>query len=201
MAEKKRQTGEIERRIFNCSGLELRAGDGDDAPPVLTGYAAMFDELSEDLGGFRERIAPGAFAKALGGDVRALFNHDGNLILGRTKAKTLRLNEDQRGLRVEIMPPDTSAARDLMTSIERGDVDQMSFGFSTLKDSWDDVDGEIVRTLIEVRLYDVSPVTFPAYPQTEIALRSMQAWQAETAGDPVPDYSNERRKLDLIEVA
>lgn len=199
MADKKKQTGEIERRIFNSSGLEVRAGEGDDAQPVLTGYAAMFDELSEDLGGFRERIAPGAFAKALGGDVRALFNHDGNLILGRTKAKTLRLSEDQRGLQVEIMPPDTAAARDLMTSIKRGDVDQMSFGFRTIKDSWDEVDGEIVRTLIEVRLFDVSPVTFPAYPQTEIALRSMNDWKAETTGGPVPDYSLEQRKLDLIE--
>jgi len=201
MADKEKRTGEIERRIFSGTGLEVRAGEGGETPPVLEGYAAMFDELSEDLGGFREQIAPGAFTKALGGDVRALFNHDGNLILGRTKAKTLRLDEDQRGLRVEITPPDTSAARDLMKSIERGDVDQMSFGFRTMKDSWDEVDGELIRTLIEVRLFDVSPVTFPAYPQTEIALRSMQTWQAEATGDPVPDYSNERRKLDLIEAA
>lgn len=198
MAHKNKRSGKVERRIYSGSALEFRAGEGDDAVPVLAGYAAMFGELSEDLGGFREVIAPGAFAKALGGDVRALFNHDGNLILGRTKSKTLRLEEDQRGLRVEILPPDTSAARDLMTSVQRGDVDQMSFGFRTVEDKWEVVDGENIRTLIEVRLFDVSPVTFPAYPQTEIALRSMEAWQDETKEDPVPDYSNERRKLDLI---
>lgn len=201
MADKTRKRGETERRISDGAALEVRAGEGDDAPAVLAGYAAMFGELSEDLGGFRERIAPGAFAKTLGGDVRALFNHDSNLILGRTKSKTLRVEEDQRGLRVEIMPPDTSAARDLMTSVQRGDVDQMSFGFFTISDNWDEVDGEIIRTLIEVRLLDVSPVTFPAYPQTEIALRSMQAWQAGNEADAVPDYTLELRKLDLIEAA
>jgi HK97 family phage prohead protease len=187
----------LERRYYQVPGLEVRA-DGDDTPDVLVGYAALFDELSEDLGGFRERIAPGAFAASVGGDVRALFNHDTNLILGRTRAKTLRLSEDQRGLQCEITLPDTSTARDLRESIRVGNVDQMSFGFRTRKDSWDDVDGDIVRTLIEVELFDVSPVTFPAYPQTEIALRSMGAWEAERAPATVPNYDDELRRLDLI---
>lgn len=187
----------FERRFFTCPDIELRAADGDDGPKILVGYAALFDELSENLGGFRERIASGAFAKAVGGDVRALFNHDPNLIIGRTKSKTLSLIEDQRGLRSEITLPNTSAARDLLESINVGNVDQMSFGFRTRKDSWDEVNGELVRTLIEVDLFDVSPVTFPAYPQTEIAKRSLEAWQQDQA-PVVPDYSDEYRRLSLI---
>lgn len=197
MSKVKKPTDEIERRINTVGALEFRAGEGDDAVPTLVGYAALFGELSEDLGGFREQIASGAFAKSIGGDVRALFNHDANLVLGRTKSKTLSLSEDQRGLRIEITPPNTSIANDLMESVRRGDVDQMSFGFRTVKDSWDEVDGEIIRTLVDVRLFDVSPVTFPAYAKTDVAVRSMDAWKLENA--PVaPDYANERRKLDLL---
>lgn len=190
--------GAPERRFYASPEIELRADGGEDAPQVLVGYAAMFDELSEDLGGFREQIAPGAFAKSLGGDVRALFNHDPNLLLGRTKSKTLTLAEDQRGLRVEITLPNTSAARDLLENMRVGNVDQMSFGFRTIRDKWDEVDGKLVRTLLEVRLLDVSPVTFPAYPQTEIAKRSMADWSKEHAS-PAPDYANELRLLDLLE--
>jgi HK97 family phage prohead protease len=189
-------TGDMERRV-TINGLELRAG-AEGEPKRLVGYAAVFGELSLDLGGFREKIAPGAFAKSLGGDVRALFNHDPNLILGRTTSKTLTLQEDQRGLLVNILPPDTAFARDLLLSVDRGDVDQMSFGFRTLKDDWDmDDKGTVIRTLIDVAIFDVSPVTFPAYPTTEIAVRSMEAWRAATT-PAAPDYSNMRRKLDLL---
>lgn len=189
--------GDLERRIYQCDGLEVRAA-GDNEPARLVGYAAVFGEMSEELGSFREQIAPGAFTKSVGGDIRALFNHDPNLILGRTKAKTLTVREDQRGLYVEILPPDTAFARDLMESMRRGDVDQMSFGFRTIKDRWEEdrATGTVLRTLLEVELFDVSPVTFPAYPQTEIALRSLQAWKAENA--PAPDFANELRKLDLL---
>lgn len=186
--------GDIERRIFSAPGFEVRQ-EGD-AAPVLVGYAAVFDELSEEMWGFQERIAPGAFAKSLGGDVRALFNHDPNLILGRTRSKTLRIKEDQRGLLVEIDPPDTQLARDLVVSMRRGDVDQMSFGFRTKKDSWDEVNGKVIRTLIDVELFDVSPVTFPAYPQTDIAVRSLESWRASMRGE-APDFSSLRRRLDL----
>lgn len=157
--------------------IEVRA-EGDEAP-VVSGYAAVFEAMSEDLGGFREKIAPGAFAKTLGGDVRALFNHDPNHVLGRTKAKTLRLFEDGRGLRFELTPPNTALARSVVESLRRGDVDQMSFGFRTISDRWDNErDGSVVRTLFEVELFDVSVVTFPAYPQTEAALRSLDQFRA-----------------------
>lgn len=164
-----------ERRTSTVD-MELRAA-GEGAPPVIFGYAAVFNQLSEDLGGFRERIAPGAFTKALGDDVRALFNHDPNIVLGRTRSKTLRISEDQKGLAIEIDPPATPAAASLIESLRRGDISQMSFGFQTVNDQWEMVDGAMVRTLMEVRLFDVSPVTYPAYPQTEAALRSLDEFR------------------------
>lgn len=191
--------GNTERRIYTTSKLELRAAEGQAS--VLAGYAAVFDSDSEDLGGFVERIKPGAFASSLGGDVRALFNHDSNIILGRTKAKTLTLREDQHGLYVEIIPPDTQAGRDLVESVRRGDVDQMSFGFRTIKDDWEETKpGSWLRTLIEVDVFDVSPVVFPAYRNTEIAVRSLDAWQATNAAPQAADMANELRKLDLLEL-
>lgn len=196
MSETKPADG-IERRVFTITGLETRAAEGDQ-PARLAGYAAVFDEMSEEMWGFREVIRAGAFAKSLGGDVRALFNHNPDLILGRTKAKTLTLREDQRGLYIEILPPDTGFARDLMASISRGDIDQMSFGFRTVKDAWKDENGKVTRELLEVDVFDVSPVTFPAYPTTEIAVRSFDAYKASIA-PPAPDYSNELRRLDLAE--
>lgn len=186
----------LERR-FIVDGLELRAAGDDTKQPIIAGYAAVFSQLSEDLGGFREQIAPGAFSKSLGEDIRALFNHDRNFVIGRNKSKTLRLEEDARGLRVEIDPPDTTDARDLLVKMKRGDVTGMSFGFRTMEDHWDEVDGKVVRTLIEVRVFDVSVVTYPAYPQADAAVRSLEEWRAKAA--PVlPDYANLRRRLDLL---
>lgn len=170
----------MERRT-SILDLELRAIDGDAEKPMIVGYAAVFNQLSDDLGGFREQIAPGAFTKALGNDIRALFNHDANIILGRTRSKTLRLSEDQKGLRIEIDPPNTATARSVVEALRRGDISQMSFGFRTIKDKWDNVAGKVVRTLIDLDLFDVSPVTFPAYPQTEVALRSLEEFQKQAA--------------------
>lgn len=167
----------MERRFFPT---ELRAEGSEGERTTLAGYAAVFDQLSVVLYGmFRERIARGAFAGALSGDVRALWNHDTNLPLGRTKAGTLRLEEDAHGLRVEIDPPTTQAGRDALVSVQRGDVDQMSFAFDVLEDEWDqDESGTLIRTLRKVVLYEVSPVTFPAYPQTTVAARAGEsgAW-------------------------
>lgn len=161
-------------RAFVC---EFREAEGD-KPPMLVGYAARFNEWSEDLGWFRERIKPGAFKKALmSSDIRALYNHDSNqLPLGRTP-KTLRVEEDSKGLKVEIDLPDTQPARDLQTSIRRGDITQMSFGFTVAEngDEWLEKDGEIKRTITEIKeLFDVSPVVFPAYPSTRISVRTSE---------------------------
>ena len=126
-----------EFRIFHG---ELRARTKDGKVTGIEGHAAVFNKLSVDLGGFRERVMPRAFADDLksGPDVRALFNHDPNIILGRTKAKTLRLKEDSQGLHFDCDVPDTQAARDVMTSIARGDIDQCSFGFTVTNQKWSD---------------------------------------------------------------
>lgn len=155
----------LERRAYPVN-IEIRQ-DSPENPPVITGYAAVFNSYSEDLGYFRELIRPGAFTGAIPrDDVRALWNHDPNYVLGRNRAGTLSLAEDERGLRVEIRPPETQWAKDLLVSIGRGDVNQMSFGFEVLADSWRTENGQEIRELIEVKLYDVSPVTYPAYPAT-----------------------------------
>jgi len=171
-------SNEIERRSFVIDGLTIETRD--DSKRIIRGHAAVFNQLSEDLGGFHEQIMPGTFAEAIErDDVRALFNHDANFVLGRTVSKTLRLSEDARGLAIEIDPPDTQTARDLLVSMERGDITQMSFGFSVRPGGQDwakDDDGRTIRTLKKVRLYDVSPVTYPAYPQTDVAVREMRSF-------------------------
>jgi len=191
---------EIERRAW--AQLELRQADDSDRP-VLVGYAAVFNRKSEDLGGFREIVAPGAFRRSLenGADVRALIDHDPSLVLGRTKAGTLRLQEDDHGLRAEIVLPDTQYAADLLASIRRGDVDQMSFGFRTVSDEWRTEDGEPVRTLKEVELFDVSVVTYPAYPDTTVATRSLDAWRSHHREAVAAELERRRAELELIEIA
>lgn len=144
---------------------------------TIRGLAAVFDSLSENLGGFREQIAPGAFDETDIEDVRGLFNHDVNFVLGRTKTKTVRLKATRDGLEYEIDLPDTALVRDLVLApIKRGDIDQSSFGFivGPGNDSWDEnEDGVMIRTISKVsRLMDVSPVTFPAYQDTTVAARS-----------------------------
>ena len=166
---------------------ELRVEKRAEGSAVIVGHAAVFDQLSEDLGGFREKIAPGAFAETLkaGDDVRALFNHNADYILGRTRSGTLRLEENMHGLAIEIDAPDTQFARDLVLApMERGDISQMSFAMAVQGQSWDELpDGSWIRTITKVRLYDVSPVTYPAYPQTDVQLarRSLDAALEEFA--------------------
>ncbi len=191
-----------EQNVFG-GNVELRAaGDDPDAPPVIVGYAAVFNALSEDLHGFREKIDPGAFAKTMGADVRALFNHNADIVLGRTRSKTLLLEQDNKGLRVSITPPQTEQATHIVELIKRGDVSQMSFGFRTLADKWEiNADtGKQVRTLLEVELFDVSPVTYAAYKQTQVAIRSLEKWQADIAPAPVFDFAAERLQLLELEI-
>ena len=169
----------VERRTWR--NAELRASAASETP-LISGYAAVFDSESEDLGYWtelREEIDPHAFDNVLATnpDVRALFNHDDNLVLGRTTAGTLRLSIDARGLKYEIDPPDTQFARDLRVSIDRKDITGSSFGFTCKRDQWtDNPDGSITRRILEFEtLWDVSPVTFPAYPASSSEARSLPA--------------------------
>jgi uncharacterized protein len=181
----------IERRF-----VEMRVKK-DEEGRKLVGHAAVFN-TETDLGWFREMIAPGAFKDSIQvDDVRALFNHDSNFVLGRNKAGTLTLREDDLGLAVEIDPPDTQWARDLMHSMERGDISQMSFGFeikSSEDQEWREEEGKKdLRIVKRAKLWDVSPVTFPAYPDTDIAVRSHQEWKSRDK--PVPWRNSLMRKL------
>lgn len=155
--------------------VELR-NEGEEERKIV-GRPAVFNQLSQNLGGFRERILPGAFTKTLEeSNVKALWNHDNNYVLGSVRSGTLRITEDTEGLSFEATPPDTQWARDFMQSVERGDVDQMSFRFRSIRDRWTkDEENNLIRELVEVQLIEVSPVTFPAYPQTSVDLREMGA--------------------------
>ncbi len=158
----------MERRALT-KPVAVRA---DETGQKAAGYAAVFDTITDIGGFFREKIAPGAFSKSIGSsDVRCLFNHNASLLLGRTKSGTLRLKEDEHGLHYEVDLPDTQAGRDLVVSMERGDVDGSSFGFVAVRQEWDDTQDPPLRTVLEAELYDVSPVTYPAYDDTEVALR------------------------------
>ena len=202
----KNRKNEIERRNFPVE--ELRAITDEAGLRHITGYAAVFNSLSEDLGGFREKIDPGAFADTLNtGDVRALKNHNSDYVLGRNKSGTLTLSEDQRGLKIDIIPPDAQWAKDLMVSIDRKDIDQMSFGFRTIDQMWEGEYPDEIRTLMKVQLFDVSPVTFPAYPDTEVGLRSLEEYRTankkEDEGNKADDYliglSIRRKRLKIKE--
>ena len=191
-----------ERRTITLK--ELRVVDSISEPgvePAIEGYASVFDSWSEELGGnspFRERVVKGAFEETIQrDDIRALFNHDPNYVLGRNVAGTLTLEEDDKGLKVRIVPPNTQWAKDLLISIKRGDITQMSFGFTVILDRWSYEDNIDVREILKVKLFDVSPVTFPAYTQTECGIRSlidiMQTHKSEIA----KSKETNKRKLDM----
>jgi HK97 family phage prohead protease len=187
----KKQTDPVERRTFNVK--ELRAATKEDKP-VLEGLASVFNEYSEDLGGFVEIIEPGFFDDVLEDDVRSLVNHDPNYVLGRTKSGTLEIQQTEEGLFQRTYPPITEPeaaqwAKDVMVSVRRGDVDQMSFGFivkSTYRgdpedgDDWYVLGDQIVRRLKKggaKRLLDVSVVTYPAYPQTNVSAQTRSRFE------------------------
>jgi len=175
-AEIRESSTDQERRFSTASEFRV-----DKTTRKLTGYAAVFNSVQEIFPGFREVIRPGAFAKTIKeADVRALINHDANLVIGRTKAGTLKLWEDAKGLRYEVQLPDTSYARDLIESISRGDVSGSSFAFRPIKEHTT-ADG--VREILEARLFDVSPVTYPAYAATSglLGLRNRQTKREELA--------------------
>lgn len=159
-------------------GVETRA---DDEKRTLTGYAAVFNSDTDIGGWWTERVAPGAFTDTIGGDIRALIDHDTGRIIGRTKSGTLRLKQDERGLAVEIDVPNTTNGNDLWELVERGDISGMSFGFRVTKQEWDETIDPPVRTIQAVELFEVSAAAFPAYDDTEIGKRSLEEHRAALA--------------------
>jgi HK97 family phage prohead protease len=182
-----------ERRVVPMDKVEVRAKDNGE----WTGFgrAAVFGDLSENLGGFREKIDHGAFRKVLktSPDVRALFNHDPNYVLARTTAGTLTLEEGGQGLDYEFTPGPTTYANDLRILLERGEITQSSFAFRVADDSWmeDPETGGLIRTIHEFSdLFDVSPVTYPAYPTATSGIRSQ-------IKDALKDGVDKREVTDL----
>ena len=202
---------------FLPSKLELRANQDGSESRTVKGYAAVFNSRSENLGSegyqFFEIIEPGAFDGVLNDDVRALFNHESSAILARSKngEGSLQIGVDEIGLWYEFEAPDTQVGRDLVTSLKRGDVDQSSFSFTVGKDGqrWEeakDGDGPVIftRTITSIsRLYDVSPVTYPAYPDATVALRSLEEFRKAEPETPEPTenhfIAHRLRALDLID--
>lgn len=169
----------IEFRVAKTGSAKLAARK-------LSGYAAVFNVYSSPELGFMEVIRPGAFTKTLKeSDIRALWNHNSDMVLGRNKSGTLRLVEDEQGLAYEIDLPNNTAGNDCHETVARGDVNQSSFRFRTIKDNWfiDDAQGgALCRELLEVRLMDVSPTTFPAYEATSVSARAIAQAASDVAG-------------------
>jgi HK97 family phage prohead protease len=222
----------MERRV-QFTAQEVRASKSSDGKMCVRGYAATYNTLSKPLpadkngASFRERIAQGAFKRILrtNPDVVALFNHDANAVLGRTKSGTLRLKEDDKGLAFECDLPDTTAGRDVWMSVKRGDLASCSFAFNLGErmDEWDEEDIEdekglglrgavkkmakcIVRTIRDFsQLFDISIVTDPAYPGTSVGARSVQLcaeYRSRVGVDKVRErlmrsFDEERRSLGL----
>jgi uncharacterized protein len=180
----------MSRKIEKRLASELRAaGESQGDEMSLVGYAAKFNSQSEDLGGFRETIMPGAFARSLRGnpDVKFLMNHDPSMIMGRTKNGTLQLEEDAVGLKFNVKLPNTQQARDLYTLVKRGDIDQCSFAFTANSEDWTDERDEngdmyACRKLMDVDLLDTSAVTYPAYSSTEVNARFDEQALVEVRG-------------------
>ncbi|THJ23580.1 MAG: HK97 family phage prohead protease [Nitrospira sp. CG24E] len=168
----------MERRLIPLEDVRLAVSGSD--KPVIEGYAAVFNMDSLPIAGvFVERILPGAFTRTLSSssdDVVAAFNHDMNMVLGRRSKGTLEVIEDERGLKVRIHPPETTAGTDMLVSVRRGDIAGMSFSFTVAPggDKWERGarNGLDLRTLMDLNLFDVGPATMPAYPDTDVAVRS-----------------------------
>lgn len=185
---------DIEKRGGSL-GVEIRA---DVNKRTLTGYAVIWDSDTTIGDYFVERIAKGTFTKAVGADVLALVNHDWGRVVGRTKSGTLRLAEDDRGLKVEIDIPNTTDGNDLWELCDRGDIRGMSFGMKVTKQEWDDTGEMPHRTILEAELYEVTATPIPAYEDTTIGLRSLEAARAEGVGE---QSRAEKRASDAVAAA
>jgi HK97 family phage prohead protease len=152
------------------SATEIRIGGTADAP-TIEGIGIVYNSLSSDLGGFREIVKPGAVRNLSGGDIRGRYNHE--MVLGRTKSGTMKLSDESTGVRYEITPPSTAAARHVVEAVRRGDVSGSSFAFRTISDNWRKENGETIRELTAIEISDIGPVDFPAYPTTSASVRDM----------------------------
>ncbi len=174
-----------EKRVLSPLEAEIRVKRAENGSKTIVGYAAKFGKLSQPIGDgkrqFVEKIDRMAFERCLERcDVRGLVNHDPSQRLGRTKPGTMRLKTDDTGLAYEIDVPDTQVGRDTVTDIENGNLDGSSFSFTTDDDGdeWDDSTDPPTRTLRNVRdLFDVGPVTYPAYLDTEANTRSLDRFR------------------------
>ena len=181
----------IEKRAALVMAAE--SGDGASDQTAISGYAARFNSMSEDLGGFFEIIEPGAFASAVKkSDVRALLNHDPSKLLGRTGVN-LNIEERADGLYMEITPVDLPIYWEVLGYIKAGLITQQSFGFTVGEDRWERKDGKDLRIIKSIdRLYDVSPVTYPAYPETSVAVRSLKEFRAKNIREGTGEFSEEK---------
>lgn len=184
-------------RRFLSGDIEVRAKEEGKENRTIRGYAAVFDKDSENFGWFIERIAPGAFDEVLKDDVVALFNHDPNLPLSRAGAG-LSIGVDKKGLWYEFDAPETSIGNDMLINIRSGIVKQSSFAFTVSKQSWIENENEPSIRVIEKikRLYDVSPVTYPAYPDTSVASRN---FELEVRKQCVSKLAMAKRRLSLLQ--
>ena len=199
--------GEMQRAIVKRSiGPAAARGALSGTLPggVLSGYAAVFDSLSVDLGGYVERIAPGAFTRSLatGKDIKMLIDHDSGIVLGSTAAGTLRLWEDRIGLAFEVdAGTDRTYAADAVRTVDRGDVRSMSFGFYVRLDDWKD-GAQLERVLRDVDLFEVSAVAFPAYPSARVTVgAARRARPAPGRGDWRAAAAQRRRDLEVLALA
>lgn len=154
--------------------LEMQIEERDGKTKII-GHGAIYNVRSLDLGGFIEVVKPGAFKRSLesGKEIKSFFNHDPNMVLGTTTAGTLMLADESTGVRYEIDPPETTYAKDLMISMKRGDIKGSSFSFRTISDNWYMDGGQLMRELIEVELFELGPVTDPAYPASDSHVRNI----------------------------
>ncbi|WP_312274873.1 HK97 family phage prohead protease [Pseudescherichia sp.] len=190
-------------RETRCYSGEVRAEQQGEQPTRIIGYGSVFNSRSEPLWGFREIIKPGAFDDVLGDDVRGLFNHDPNFILGRSASGTLTVAVDDKGLRYDITAPDTQTIRDLVLApMLRGDISQSSFAFRVARDGehwYEDDEGVVIREISRFsRLFDVSPVTYPAYQDADSGVRSMQAWQEARNSGALQNAINQRMARERL---
>jgi HK97 family phage prohead protease len=185
--------------------FEMRAANTDNNQKVISGYALEFNTLSDDLGGFRETLSPNCLANADLSDVRCLFNHDPNMILGRT-GKNLELTVDQKGLQFTCTLPNRGYADDLYQNIQDGLINQCSFGFVVADggEAWsEDGNGDYIRTVTNIaEIFDVSPVSIPAYRQTsvEVAQRSLDTYKQHQSEERSKAIKLAKIKLKLAEI-